>query len=176
MNLFCRISEAKLDLKSVELRDFICEPERLRASLFDFEFAPATVLDSAAATPFLFEVDATRSNTTSGRDTISKLCFRSRSGVEAGGKSIAYNRTVTRCRRSLSPGSAGLKNDSMLTLEFARLLQSSARFVAGPNYGAKIDRGFQARCLQSERQSGASTESWRVYGRCGRDRARQDDL
>jgi tetratricopeptide (TPR) repeat protein len=123
--LFCRISEAKLDLKSVELRDFICEPERLRASLSTLNFAPATVLDSATATLFV-RGRRNSSNTATDRETISSYTFDRAQALRLVANQLRIIGRLRDAAEAFRRATPGLKNDPTLTLEFARLLQSSA--------------------------------------------------
>jgi tetratricopeptide (TPR) repeat protein len=123
--LFCRISETKLDFKSIELRDFICEPERLRASLSTLNFASATVLDSAAATLFV-RGRRNSSNTATGRETISSYTFDRAQALRLVANQLRITGRLRDAAEAFRRATPGLKHDPTLTLEFARLLQSSA--------------------------------------------------
>jgi len=123
--LFCRISESKLDLKSVELRDFISEPEQLRASLSILNFAPVSVLDSAAATLF-FGGRGNSANTGAGNVPLSSYTFDRAQALRLVANQLRTTGRLREAAEAFRRATPGLKNDPMLTLEFARFLQSSA--------------------------------------------------
>jgi tetratricopeptide (TPR) repeat protein len=123
--LFGRIPEAKLDLRSMELRDYLCEPTVLRASLSTLNFASVSVLDSAAVP------SPSRSGRQAGIATNQAERpdegFRARAlALRLVANQLRMNGRLREAAEAFRRASPSLKEDGGLALEIARYIRSLA--------------------------------------------------
>jgi tetratricopeptide (TPR) repeat protein len=123
--LFGRISEDKLDLRSMELRDYLCEPTTLRASLSMLNFAPVSVLDSAAV-PSLIR-NARHAGIVTNQTERPDEDMRARAlALRLVANQLRVNGRLREAAEAFRRASPSLKEDGGLSLEIARYIRSLA--------------------------------------------------
>ncbi len=157
--LFPRIHHAKLDLRTLELRDYLLEPDVLNREVEALQLAPAEVLDGASQdfklggkkqTPAKSADDQAASTLDAARATL----------LGALGNKLRIAGRLSEAREAFRRALPVLPTDGRLIFDFARLLRSQASTMSDPKL---LARSRAALRLASQR-AGSQAELLALIG------------
>ena len=147
--VFNRVPDEKLDFRSAELRDFLCEPEFLKMSLSILNFAPPSVLNSA---PSILSTKFARARKGKAMkaEAIQGCSLERARALRLVANQLRVSGRLREAAEAFRRAAPGLKDDPSFVLEFARLLKSSS---TGPGERTLAHRAVAALRLAASRSS-----------------------
>ena len=122
--LFPLIDDEKMDLRTIELRDYLCEPGELDARVHELQLASADVLESATQD---FKLGG-RKLATEGTAADAQLALEPERALLLGqlGNKLRIAGRLAEAREAFRRALTSLPHDGRLLFEFSRLLRSQA--------------------------------------------------
>jgi len=124
--LFPLIHDDKMDLRTIELRDYLCDPKELDAEVNELQLASSDVLETA--TPD-FKLGGNKRSAVDGvADPVSEPAMEPARALLLGelGSKLRVAGRLAEAREAFRRALTALPNDGRLLFEFSRLLRSQA--------------------------------------------------
>lgn len=124
--LFPLVDQDKLDLRTIELRDYLCESKPLNRELHSLQLASADVLDNATLDFKLGGKKPKLAEESVGEDTASPMDSDRAKLLGQVGNKLRIAGRLNEAREAFRRALIAAPNDGQLIFQFARLLRSQA--------------------------------------------------
>jgi len=144
--LFPLIHRDKLDLRTIELRDYLCEPKPLSDEVQSLSLASADILEGATLD---FKLGGKRKG-----DDLAKLALDDERAMLLGqvGNKLRIAGRLNEAREAFRRALSVIPADGKLILEFARLLRSQASSLSDPKLLLRARAALRLSAMRAERE------------------------
>lgn len=153
--LFPLIHEDKLDLRTIELRDYLCEPKPLNREVQSLHLASADVLDDATLD---FKLGGKRHKLSDGTDEAATAAANI-DGARAillgqVGNKLRIAGRLNEAREAFRRALIVIPKDGRLIFQFARLLRSQASSLSDPKLLSRARAALRLSAMRAATQPG----------------------
>jgi tetratricopeptide (TPR) repeat protein len=127
--LFPAVHHAKLDLRSIELRDYLCDPSVLNREVGELQLASAAVLDDASLD---FKLRDKRSKSDAESNEVLPVDFQRATLLGGLANKLRIAGRLNEAREAFRRALLVLPTNAHLIFDFARLLRSQAGSMGDP--------------------------------------------
>ena len=150
--LFPQIQQDKLDLRTIELRDYLCEPKPLNNEVHSLQLASPDVLDSAT---FDFKLGGKKQKL--GSETASSVAAAALDGQRAillgqVGNKLRIAGRLNEAREAFRRALIVIPKDGRLIFQFARLLRSQASSLSDAKLLSRARAALRLSAMRAERE------------------------
>jgi tetratricopeptide (TPR) repeat protein len=144
--LFPLIHADKLDLRTIELRDYLCEPKPLSDEVQSLSLASADILEGATLD---FKLGGKRK-----ADDLAKLALDDERAMLLGqvGNKLRIAGRLNEAREAFRRALSVIPTDGKLILEFARLLRSQASSLSDPKLLSRARAALRLSAMRAEKE------------------------
>ncbi len=158
-HLFPLIHEDKLDLRTIELRDYLCEPKPLNSEVKSLQLASADILDGATLD---FKLGG-------GKQQSPSDALDGKRAVLLGqlGNKLRIAGRLNEAREAFRRALIVIPKDGRLIFQFARLLRSQASSLSDPKLLSRARAALRLSAMRAESDPGLLTlvgESFLEWG------------
>ncbi len=150
--LFPLVHQDKLDLRTIELRDYLCEPKPLNSEVHSLQLASADVLDNATLD---FKLGGRQQKAT--RETDSSATVATIDGERAillgqVGNKLRIAGRLNEAREAFRRALLVVPKDGRLIFQFARLLRSQASSLSDAKLLSRARAALRLSAMRAERE------------------------
>ncbi|HEY6231952.1 MAG TPA: hypothetical protein VIW64_11880 [Pyrinomonadaceae bacterium] len=145
--LFPLVHDDKLDLRTIELRDYLCEPKPLSDEVHSLSLASADILEGATLD---FKLGGKRR----AAEEVGKLALDDERALLLGqvGNKLRIAGRLNEAREAFRRALSVIPTDGKLILEFARLLRSQASSLSDPKLLSRARAALRLSAMRAEKE------------------------
>jgi tetratricopeptide (TPR) repeat protein len=149
--LFPLIHRDKLDLRTIELRDYLCEPKPLNHEVHSLQLASADILDGATLD---FKLGGKRQNAANETDADAKSAIADERAMLLGqvANKLRIAGRLNEAREAFRRALIVIPKDGRLIFEFARLLRSQAGSLSDPKLLSRARAALRLSAMRAEKE------------------------
>ncbi|MEP6568197.1 MAG: hypothetical protein ABJC10_00345 [Acidobacteriota bacterium] len=149
--LFPLIHQDKLDLRTTELRDYLCEPKPLNQEVHSLHLASADVLENATLN---FKLGGKKSTTTGESDELAKAVVDDERAMLLGqvGNKLRIAGRLNEAREAFRRALIVIPKDGRLIFQFARLLRSQASSLSDAKLLSRARAALRLSAMRAEKE------------------------
>lgn len=149
--LFPLIHQDKLDLRTIELRDYLCEPKPLNSEVHSLQLASADVLEGATLDFKLGGKRATPADTDAGQ-TASTIDGERAILLGQVANKLRIAGRLNEAREAFRRALIVIPKDGRLIFQFARLLRSQAGSLSDPKLLSRARAALRLSAMRAEKE------------------------
>jgi tetratricopeptide (TPR) repeat protein len=150
--LFPLIHQDKLDLRTIELRDYLCEPRPLNKEVHSLHLASADVLEGATLDFKLGGKSRTPADETGSTKTTSTVDGERAILLGQVGNKLRIAGRLSEAREAFRRALIVIPKDGRLIFQFARLLRSQAGSFSDPKLLSRARAALRLSAMRAERE------------------------
>jgi tetratricopeptide (TPR) repeat protein len=149
--LFPLIHRDKLDLRTIELRDYLCEPKPLNHEVHSLQLASTDILEGATLD---FKLGGKRQNAANETDLDVKSAIADERAVLLGqvANKLRIAGRLNEAREAFRRALIVIPKDGRLIFEFARLLRSQAGSLSDPKLLSRARAALRLSAMRAEKE------------------------
>ena len=149
--LFPLIHRDKLDLRTIELRDYLCEPKPLNHEVHSLQLASADILEGATLD---FKLGGKKQNAANETDSDSKSAIADERAMLLGqvANKLRIAGRLNEAREAFRRALIVIPKDGQLIFEFARLLRSQASSLSDPKLLSRARAALRLSAMRAEKE------------------------
>lgn len=149
--LFPLIHRDKLDLRTIELRDYLCEPKPLNREVDSLHLASVEILEGAKLD---FKLGGKRQTTANGTDVLAKSATDDKRAMLLGqvGNKLRVAGRLNEAREAFRRALIVIPRDGRLIFDFARLLRSQASSLSDPKLLSRARAALRLSAMRAEKE------------------------
>jgi tetratricopeptide (TPR) repeat protein len=149
--LFPLIHRDKLDLRTIELRDYLCEPKPLNREVDSLHLASVEILEGATLD---FKLGGKKQIATPGPEVLTRSAADGERAMLLGqvGNKLRIAGRLNEAREAFRRALIVIPKDGRLIFEFARLLRSQASSLSDPKLLSRARAALRLSAMRAEKE------------------------